>query len=127
MVHTTSAITESTIVIEIENGAVVAVEGIPDGCRYEIVDHDVGCVEIDPEGEALYRSTVSVLVRAKSPDRAARAITNILDKYDMDDGTLIDWDYATQDGERQTPMCVNLDLEPENIAELLDHINNIRS
>lgn len=68
--------------------------------------------------EVLYLATVNILVRATSPDCATSAITLILSGYDA----LEDWDYAVQDGERQLPKCVSLDLEPGNITELLDHI-----
>jgi len=123
MAHTTSVITKDMITIEVEGGCVMDVRGIPDGCQYEIVDHDVDCIEIDPESEALYLSTVNILVRAKSPDHATDTLRHILDgNWPMGCGIIIDWDYAVQDGERQFPKCVSLDLEPENIAELLDHI-----
>jgi len=111
---------QNTITIEVKSGCVMDVKGIPDGYDYEIIDYDV---DPEPEPEALYLCTVNILVRAKSPGHATDTLRHILDgNWPMGCGIIIDWDYAVQDGERQHPKCVNLDLEPENITELLDHI-----
>lgn len=110
---------QSIVTVEIESGAVVDVRGLPDGYQYEVLDHDV---ESEPIRESLYLATVNVLVKATSPGHAAGIIIFALSDYDRDDDALIDWDYAVQDGERQFPKCVSLDLGPENITELLDHI-----
>lgn len=118
MANTTSAIEPGTITIEIESGAVTAVRGLPDDCQYEIVVHDSKCItREEPERKALYLATVNILVRATSPERAADAIYRAMTGLGV-----VDWDYAVQDRVRQYPRCVCLDLEPENIAELLDYI-----
>jgi len=110
--------TPSVITVEVRGGCVIDVRGLPERCDYEIIDHD----DPEPEPEALYLTTVNILARSTSPGHAADAIEHILSDYDMANGTLIDWDYAVQDGERQYPRCVSLDLEPGNITELLDHL-----
>lgn len=106
------------ITIEVRGGCVIDVVGIPEHYSCEILDHD----DPGPEPEALYLATVNVLVRAVSPGRAADTVSDILSGLLPSNGTLIDWDYAVQDGERQRPKCVSTDLEPGNITELLDRI-----
>lgn len=108
-----------TITIEVRGGCVIDVRGLPESYDYEVLDHDVG---YDPEPEGLYLAAVNLLVRSTSPDHAADTVNDILTTTLLSGGTLIDWDYAVQDGERQFPKCISLDLEPENITELLDHI-----
>ena len=120
MAHTTRVTKECTITIEVKGGSVTGVHGVPEGYNYRVLDHD----EPEPEPEALYLATVNILVRSTSPGHAADAIHHsILYDHPTTHGALIDWDYAVQDGERQFPKCVSLDLEPGNITELLDHIS----
>ena len=119
-------LSQGTITIEVKGGSVIDVRGLPENWQYEILDHDSEHNADKPKREALYLATVNILVRSTSPDRAHDVIhCNILSEHDVDTSTLVDWDYVVQNGERQYPRCIWLDLEPENIAELLDLMQSL--